>query len=90
MAFDVLIGNGEFAAETNVPISEPNACKMEISLGRRRVERSVHSRSKRAGKPFHHKFVVLAKQIGKLECYDATDKISTNIIYSLVCSFAER
>uniref|UniRef100_A0A914X006 Uncharacterized protein n=1 Tax=Plectus sambesii TaxID=2011161 RepID=A0A914X006_9BILA len=40
-AFDVMIANGEFATEANVPKSEPNACKMEISLGGRGLHRAV-------------------------------------------------
>uniref|UniRef100_A0A914UQK9 Uncharacterized protein n=1 Tax=Plectus sambesii TaxID=2011161 RepID=A0A914UQK9_9BILA len=57
-AFDVMIANGEFATEANVPKSEPNACKMEISLGGRRLKRAVNG----VVQPVV-KLVVLTKQI---------------------------
>lgn len=60
MAFDVVIGNGEFATQANVPKSEPNACKMDISLGKRRIVRI-----KRGVAQPVSSVVVLVKQIGK-------------------------
>uniref|UniRef100_A0A914XBJ5 Uncharacterized protein n=1 Tax=Plectus sambesii TaxID=2011161 RepID=A0A914XBJ5_9BILA len=61
MPFDVLIGNTEYAAETNVPKAEPNACKMEISLGRRRVARAPKGISMLKN-AFLKKLIVLVKQ----------------------------
>jgi hypothetical protein len=63
MAFDMVIGHGEFAAESNVPKKEPNACTMEISFGGRRL-----TRKKRAGEKVEivevSKVNVMVKQIG--------------------------